>query len=43
MKRPEKVKLTPLTDPSQIPSKMTEDEARAFWDTHELTETFLDV
>ena len=42
MKRPEKVRFIPLTDPSQIPDEMTEDEARTFWDTHELTETFLE-
>lgn len=39
MSRPEK--LVPLTDPSQIPDNMTEEEARRFWDTHEVTETFL--
>lgn len=26
--------LVPLTDPSQIPENMTEDEAGEFWSTH---------
>jgi hypothetical protein len=26
----------PLRDPSEIPSDMGEEEARAFWDSHEL-------
>ncbi len=42
MKRFENVKFIPLTDSSQIPSEMTEEEARTFWDTHELTDTFLE-
>lgn len=32
---------TPLTDPQQLPEKMTEEEARAFWDTHEVSEAYL--
>lgn len=32
---------TPLTDPQQIPEQMTEEEARTFWDTHEVTEAYL--
>ncbi len=35
------MKFIPLTDPSQIPDAMTEDEARTFWDTHEITEEYL--
>ncbi len=31
----------PLTDPSQVPSSMTEEEARKFWDSHEITEEYL--
>lgn len=32
----------PLTDPSQIPSGMTEEQAREFWDSHEITEQYLE-
>ena len=35
-------KLIPLRDPSEIPENMTEAEEREFWDTHEITEEFLD-
>lgn len=42
MKRSKNMKFISLTDPSQIPDEMTEDEARTFWDTHELTDTFLE-
>lgn len=35
-------KLTSLTDPSQVPAKMTEAEAQAFWDSHEVTDAYLD-
>jgi predicted DNA binding CopG/RHH family protein len=31
----------PLTDPKQVPEAMTEEEARAFWETHEVTEAYL--
>ena len=34
-------KMIPLRDPSQIPQDMTEEEARKFWDTHEITEEYL--
>lgn len=34
-------KLTPLTDPSQIPSDMSEAEARAFWSSHEVTDEYI--
>ena len=34
-------RLTPVTDPGQVPADMTEEEARAFWDTHSLTEELL--
>lgn len=30
--------LTPITDPSQIPEFASEDEASAFWATHEITD-----
>jgi uncharacterized protein (DUF4415 family) len=32
----------PLRDPSEIPEHMSEEEARDFWDTHEVTEEYLD-
>lgn len=31
----------PLTDPSQVPSDMNEDQARKFWSSHEITEEYL--
>ncbi len=31
-----------IKDPSEIPPDMSEEEAREFWDTHEITEEFLD-
>jgi hypothetical protein len=34
-------KMIPLKDPKEIPELKTEEEARAFWDTHEITEEFL--
>lgn len=34
--------MTPLRDPSDIPVFASEAEERAFWDTHELTEEFLE-
>jgi uncharacterized protein (DUF4415 family) len=34
--------LIPLRDPSEIPENMTEAEEREFWDTHEITEEFLE-
>lgn len=34
--------LIPLRDPSEIPANMTEAEEREFWDTHEITEEFLE-
>lgn len=33
---------TPITDPSQIPADMAEDEAREFWDSHEITEKYVE-
>ena len=30
-----------ITDPSQIPSGMTEEQARNFWDDHEVTDLYL--
>ncbi|MGB3633796.1 MAG: CopG family antitoxin [Rubrobacteraceae bacterium] len=30
-----------ITDPSQIPQNMTEEQARDFWDSHEITEEYL--
>jgi hypothetical protein len=35
-------KMVPLRDPSEIPENMSEEEEREFWDTHEITEEFLD-
>ncbi len=34
--------LIPLRDPSEIPENMSEAEEREFWDTHEITEEFLE-
>lgn len=34
-------KITPLNDPSEVPENMTEEEEREFWDTHGVTEEFL--
>lgn len=31
-----------IRDPSEIPPDMSEEEAREFWDTHEITEEFLE-
>jgi predicted DNA binding CopG/RHH family protein len=31
----------PLTDPSQVPSGMGEEQAREFWSSHEITEEYL--
>lgn len=36
-----KTKLIPLTDPKQVPAAMTDDDARVFWDVHEITEDYL--
>jgi hypothetical protein len=33
--------LIPLTAYDQVPEHMTEEEARQFWDTHEITEEYL--
>lgn len=30
-----------ITDPSQVPDGMTEDQARDFWDDHEITDSYL--
>lgn len=35
-------KLIPLSDPNQVPSDMTEEEARLFWETHEITDEYLE-
>src|SRR3982751_6471058 len=32
----------PITDPSQIPSNMTEEQSREFWDSHEITEEYIE-
>ncbi|MBA2692935.1 MAG: BrnA antitoxin family protein [Rubrobacter sp.] len=34
--------MIPLTDPSEVPPEMNEKEAREFWDTHEVTEEYLE-
>lgn len=34
-------RLTPIRDSGQIPEGMSEEQARAFWDTHSLTEDLL--
>ncbi len=34
--------MIPVTDPSEVPDRMTEDEAHEFWSTHEVTEEFLE-
>jgi hypothetical protein len=39
MKRP---KFIPLRDPAEVPELKTEAEARAFWDTHEVTAEYLE-
>lgn len=36
------INRSPITDPSQIPADMTEDEARKFWDSHEITEEYVE-
>ncbi|MBS3966753.1 MAG: hypothetical protein KGZ60_05850 [Truepera sp.] len=36
-----KRKLTPLTDPSQVPPEMSEVQAQAFWASHEVTDEYL--
>ena len=33
---------TPLTDPDQVPDNMTEEEAREFFDDHEVTEEYIE-
>jgi len=38
----EEKELIPVTDPSQVPDGMTEEEARDFWDTHSLTEEYFE-
>ncbi len=35
-------KITSLGDPAEVPENMTEEEEREFWDTHGVTEEFLD-
>lgn len=32
----------PVRDPSEVPDLTTEKEAREFWDTHEVTEEYLE-
>lgn len=34
-------RLVPLRAPDEIPPNMTEQQAREFWDTHEVTEEYL--
>ncbi|MDQ3396711.1 MAG: BrnA antitoxin family protein [Deinococcota bacterium] len=35
-------KMIPLNDPKEIPEGMSEAEAREFWQTHEITEAYLE-
>ena len=35
-------KIISLGDPAEVPENMTEEEEREFWDTHGVTEEFLD-
>ncbi len=35
-------RLIPLRDPAEIPDLTTEEAARGFWDTHEITEEYLE-
>jgi uncharacterized protein (DUF4415 family) len=37
-----KSSMTPLTNPADIPEFSSEEEARAFWDSHEITEEYLE-
>lgn len=34
-------KMIPLRDPEEVPEGMSEEKAREFWDTHEITEGYL--
>ena len=34
--------MSPLRDPAEIPEFSSEEDARAFWDTHEVTEEYLE-
>jgi uncharacterized protein (DUF4415 family) len=38
----EKTQDEPLRDPAEIPEFSSEEDARAFWDTHEVTEEYLE-
>lgn len=35
-------KLSPMDNPEQVPNQMTDDESADFWDTHEITDDFLE-
>lgn len=35
-------KFSPIEDPKQIPGHMTDDTSADFWDTHEITDDFLE-
>lgn len=35
-------KKIPVRNPSEVPDLATEREAREFWDTHEITEEYLE-
>lgn len=35
-------RMVPLRDPSEIPEDMSEEEEAEFWDTHEITEEYLE-
>lgn len=35
-------KKVPLRDPAEVPEDMGEGEAREFWDTHEITEEYIE-
>lgn len=35
-------KKVPLRDPLEVPEDMSEEEAREFWDTHDITEEYVE-
>jgi CopG antitoxin of type II toxin-antitoxin system len=35
-------KKIPLRAPSDVPTSMSDEEARAFWDSHEVTDEYID-
>lgn len=38
----DEARMIPLKNPSEVPLGMGEKEAREFWDTHEITEEYLE-